>query len=158
MAQIPAAVNATAWTTSLIHENRSARSRSFCSRPGGFMSVGKGESGVRTGDRLAAGLAGRGQRWGAGGSRERSRAMLRRMLSFPAALLAWATATTVAAAPVTTTDFVRGAMEQERAIGRCTAWVESQHAMELDNGGNIKPGRELFVVRRFSGLPPGQRI
>src|SRR5215472_9628298 len=105
MAQIPAAVNATAWTTSLIHENRSARSRSFCSRPGGFMSVGKGDSGVRTGDRLAAGLAGRGQRRGAGGSTDGSHAMLPRMLFLPAALLAWSAATSVAAAPVTTTDF-----------------------------------------------------
>jgi len=49
-------------------------------------------------------------------------------------------------------------MEQERAISRCTAWVESQHAMEFDSGGSIKPGRELFVVRRFQGLPPAQRI
>ena len=89
---------------------------------------------------------------------ERSRAMLRRMLSLPAALLAWSAATTVAAAPVTTTDFVRGAMEQERAIARCTGWVESQHAMEFDSNGSIKPGRELFVVRRFAGLPPAQRI
>src|SRR5262252_1972834 len=122
------------------------------------MAVGKGDAGVRTGDRLTAGLAGRGQRRGAGGSMAGTRAMLPRMLSLPAALLAWSAATTVAAAPVTTTDFVRGAMEQERAISRCTAWVESQHAMEFDSGGSIKPGRELFVVRRFQGLPPAQRI
>jgi hypothetical protein len=80
------------------------------------------------------------------------------MLPLPAAFLAWSAATTVAAAPVTTTDFVREAMEQERAIGRCTAWVESQHAMEFDGSGQIKSGRELFVVRRFLGLPPAQRI
>ncbi len=84
--------------------------------------------------------------------------MLPRMLSLPAALLAWSAATTVAAAPVTTTEFVSGAMEQERAISRCTAWVESQHAMEFDGSGRIKPGRELSVVRRFLGLPPAQRI
>jgi hypothetical protein len=70
------------------------------------------------------------------------------------ALLAWSAATAVAAAPVTTTDFVKQAMEQERAIERCTAWVESQHAMEFDGSGHIKPGRELSVVRRFAGLPP----
>jgi hypothetical protein len=84
--------------------------------------------------------------------------MLRRMLVLTAALVAWSAATTVAAAPVTTTDFVRQAMEQERAISRCTAWVESQHAREFDGGGKVKPGRELFVVRHFSGLSPAQRI
>lgn len=85
--------------------------------------------------------------------------MLPRMLALPAALLAWSAATTaVAAAPVTTTDFVKQAMEQERAIARCTAWVETQHAMEFDGSGRIKPGRELFVVRRFLGLSPDQRI
>jgi len=80
--------------------------------------------------------------------------MLPRML----ALLAWSAATAVAAAPVTTTDFVRQAMEQERAIGRCTAWVESQHAMEFDGSGSIKPGRDLTVVRRFGGMLPSQQI
>jgi hypothetical protein len=84
--------------------------------------------------------------------------MLDWMRSIPAALLAWSAATTVAAAPVTTTDFVRQAMEQERAISRCTAWVESQHAMEFDGSGNVKAGRELYVVRRFLGLPPAQKI
>ena len=84
--------------------------------------------------------------------------MLPRMLAFPAALLAWFAATTVAAAPVTTTEFVKQAMDQERAISRCTAWVESQHAMEFDGSGTIKPGRELFVVRRFLGPVPAQRI
>lgn len=79
--------------------------------------------------------------------------MLPRML----ALLTWSAATAVAAAPVTTTDFVKQAMEQERAIERCTAWVESQHAMEFDGNGRVKPGRELTVVRRFAGFPP-QRI
>jgi hypothetical protein len=83
-----------------------------------------------------------------------SHAMLPRML----ALLAWSAATAVAAAPVTTTDFVKQAMEQERAIARCTAWVESQHAMEFDSSGRIKPGRELTVVRRFAGLLPAQTI
>ncbi|HVP60508.1 MAG TPA: hypothetical protein VMT11_08110 [Myxococcaceae bacterium] len=80
------------------------------------------------------------------------------MLAFPAALLAWSAATTVAAAPVTTTDFVKQAMDQERAISRCTAWVESQYAREFDGDGRVKPGRELFVVRRFLGLVPAQRI
>ncbi len=84
--------------------------------------------------------------------------MLLRMLALPAALLAWSATTTVAAAPVTTTDFVKQAMEQERALSRCTAWVEAQHAMELDGDGRIKSGRELFVVRRFLGLAPAQRI
>jgi hypothetical protein len=84
--------------------------------------------------------------------------MLERMLAFSAALAAWSAATTVAAAPVTTTDFVRQAMEQERAISRCTTWLESQHAMEFDGSGKVKPGRELFVVRRFVDLPPAQKI
>ena len=84
--------------------------------------------------------------------------MLPRMLAFPAALLAWSAATAVAAAPVTTTEFVKQAMEQERALLRCTAWVEAQHAMEFDGEGRVKPGRELFVVRRFLGLAPAQRI
>ena len=158
MARMPAAVNATAWTASLIHENRSARIRSLRSSPGAFMSVAKGASGVRTDDRLTAGVAGSGQR-----SREErpagsGRAMLGKMLALPAALAAWFAATPLAAAPITTTEFVRQAMEQERALSRCTAWMESQHAMEFDGGGNVKPGRELFVVRRFVGLPPAQRI
>jgi len=84
--------------------------------------------------------------------------MLRRMLVLPAALVVWSAATTVAAAPVTTTDFVRQAMDQERGISRCSAWVESQHAMEFDGDGKVKEGREMYVVRRFQGLPPGQRI
>jgi len=84
--------------------------------------------------------------------------MLRRMLVLPAALVAWTAATTVAAAPVTTTDFVTQAMDQERAISRCTAWVESQHARELDSSGRVKDGREIFVVRKFLGLPPAQHI
>ena len=84
--------------------------------------------------------------------------MLRGMLVLPAALVAWSAATTVAAAPLTTTDYVSQAMEQERAISRCTAWVESQHARELDSSGRVKDGRELFVVRRFLGLAPAQRI
>ncbi|HSP18647.1 MAG TPA: hypothetical protein VLQ79_03980, partial [Myxococcaceae bacterium] len=70
------------------------------------------------------------------------------------ALLAWSAATAVAAAPVTTTDFVRQAGEQERAIERCTAWVEQQHAMEFEGNGSIKPGRDLTVVRRVAGVPP----
>lgn len=76
--------------------------------------------------------------------------MLPRMLL----MLAWSAATAVAAAPVTTTEFVKQAMEQERAIERCTAWVESQHAVEFDGNGHVKPGRDLTVVRRFAGLPP----
>ncbi|HZX41029.1 MAG TPA: hypothetical protein VFE93_04265 [Myxococcaceae bacterium] len=82
--------------------------------------------------------------------------MLHSMLVLPATLLVWST--TVAAAPVTTTEFVQQAGQQERAISRCTAWVEAQHAMEFDGDGRIKPGRELFVVRRFLGLPPAERI
>lgn len=74
------------------------------------------------------------------------------------ALLAWSAATAVAAAPVTTTDYVKQAMEQERAIARCSGWVESQHAMEFDSNGNVKPGRELTVVRRYAGMLPAQRI
>ena len=74
------------------------------------------------------------------------------------ALLAWSAATAVAAAPVTTTDFVRQAGEQERAIERCTAWVEQQHAMEFEGNGSIKPGRDLTVVRRVAGVPPSRRI
>ena len=84
--------------------------------------------------------------------------MLRRMLVLPAALLAWSAATTVAAAPVTTTDFVSQAMDQERALARCTAWVESQHAREFDSSGRVKDGRELFVVRKFAGPAPAQGI
>jgi hypothetical protein len=84
--------------------------------------------------------------------------MLRRMLVLPAALVAWSAATTVAAAPLTTTDYVSQAMQQERAISRCTAWIESQHAREFDSSGRVKEGRELFVVRRFLGLAPAQRI
>ena len=84
--------------------------------------------------------------------------MLRRMLVLPAALVAWSAATTVAASPITTTDYVSQAMQQERAISRCTAWVESQHAREFDSSGRTKEGRELFVVRRFLGLAPAQRI
>jgi len=85
--------------------------------------------------------------------------MLRRMLVLPLAIAAWSAATTAAAAaPVTTTDFVSQAMDQERAISRCTAWVESQHAREFDSAGRVKEGRELFVVRRFLGLAPGQHI
>jgi hypothetical protein len=84
--------------------------------------------------------------------------MLRRMFVFPAALAAWSAATAVSAAPVSTTDFVRQAMDQERGISRCTAWVESQHAMEFDGDGKVKQGREVFVVRRFLGLAPAQRI
>ncbi|HUM13268.1 MAG TPA: hypothetical protein VLT82_20135 [Myxococcaceae bacterium] len=80
------------------------------------------------------------------------------MLALPAALLAWSAATAVAAAPVTTTDFVKQAMEQERAISRCAAWVEAQHAREFDGDGRVKAGRELFVVRRFLGPPSSQRI
>lgn len=82
--------------------------------------------------------------------------MLRRMLVLPAALVVWSAAAT--AAPVTTGDFVQQAMDQERGISRCTAWVESQHAMEFDGDGRVKQGREMFVVRRFQGLPPAQRI
>ena len=122
------------------------------------MSVGKGESGVRTGDRVARGLAGSGQ----GSSQTRipagSRGMVRRMLGFPTALLACAATFTAAAAPVTTTDFVQQAMEQERALSRCTAFVETQHAREFDGSGAVKQGREMVVVRRFLGLPPAQRI
>ena len=81
------------------------------------------------------------------------------MLVLPLAIAAWSAATTAAAAaPVTTTDFVSQAMDQERAISRCTAWVESQHAREFDSGGRVKEGRELFVVRRFLGPAPSQRI
>jgi hypothetical protein len=83
--------------------------------------------------------------------------MLRRMPVLSAVLLAWSAATTVAA-PVTTTDFVGQAMDQERALARCTAWVESQHARELDSSGRVKDGREIYVVRKFLGLAPAQRI
>jgi len=84
--------------------------------------------------------------------------MLGRMLALHAALATWLAATPVAAAPVTTAEFLNQAMDQERALARCTAWVESQHAMEFDGSGNIKPGRELSVVRRFLGPAPAQRI
>src|SRR5262249_51392843 len=59
---------------------------------------------------------------------------------------------------VTTTDLVKQAMDQERAIARCNAFVETQHAMEFDGSGAIKPGQELYVVRRFQGVAPAQRI
>ena len=78
------------------------------------------------------------------------------MFVLPAALVVWSAA--AAAPPVTTSDFVKQAMDQERGMSRCTAWVESQHAMEFDGEGKVKQGREMFVVRRFQGLPPGQRI
>src|SRR5262249_31238977 len=120
--------------------------RNLRSRPGVSMSVAKGASGVRTGDRLARRGAGSGQRSSQAGSRGSGRAMLRRMLVLPVALAAWSAATTVAAAPVTTTEFVAQAMDQERAISRCTAWVESQHAREFDSAGKVKEGRELFMV------------
>lgn len=112
------------------------------------MSGINGESGLRTDQRFGAGSRSPG----------RSRGMLPRMLALPAALLAWSATTAVAAAPVTTTDFVRLAMEQERAISRCSQWVESQHAREFDGSGRVKPGREMFVVRRFLGLSPSPRI
>lgn len=84
--------------------------------------------------------------------------MVRRMLGFPAALLACSATFTAAAAPVTTTDFVQQAMGQERALSRCTAFVETQHAREFDGSGAVKAGREMVVVRRFLGMPPAQRI
>lgn len=84
--------------------------------------------------------------------------MLRRMLVLPAALLVCSATFTAAAAPVTTTELVKQAMDQERAISRCTAFVETQHAMEFDGKGEIKSGQELYVVRRFQGLAPAQRI
>jgi hypothetical protein len=62
----------------------------------------------------------------------------------------------LAAPPVTTPEFLREAMAQEQAIGRCTSWVQIQHAVELDRSGAVKPGQELHVVRRYSG-PPGQQ-
>ena len=74
--------------------------------------------------------------------------MLRRMLVLTAALLACSATFTAAAAPVTTTDLVKQAMDQERAISRCNAFIETQHAMEFDGSGAIKSGQELFVVRR----------
>jgi hypothetical protein len=84
--------------------------------------------------------------------------MLRRMLGLPSAVLAWSTATVVAAAPVTTTEFVRQAMEQEKSISRCAAYVESQYAVEFDGDGRVKAGREMIVVRRFLGLAPSQKV
>ncbi|HEY1905058.1 MAG TPA: hypothetical protein VGG91_03395 [Myxococcaceae bacterium] len=80
------------------------------------------------------------------------------MLGLPAALLACSATFTAAAAPVTTTELVKQAMDQERAIARCTAFVETQHAMEFDGSGAIKSGQELYVVRRFQGQAPAQRI
>ena len=82
--------------------------------------------------------------------------MLARMLVLSMGLLAWSAATAVAAAPVSTTDLLHQAMEQERAISRCTAVVETQHAMEFDGDGRVKPGRELLVVRRFTGTASAQ--
>lgn len=83
--------------------------------------------------------------------------MLRRMSFFPS-LIAWTAGATVAAAPVTTTDYVREAVAQEQAIARCTSFVQLQHMVELDRGGQPKPGQEMRVVRRFTGAGPEQKV
>src|SRR5215475_8479422 len=76
------------------------------------------------------------------------------MLSSAGAVL---TGWVLAAAPVTTTDYVREAMAQEQAINRCSSWVQLQYAAELDRAGAVKPGQELRVVRRYAGGPGQQR-
>jgi hypothetical protein len=64
----------------------------------------------------------------------------------------------LAAPPVTTPEFLQEAMAQERAIGRCTTYLQKQHAVELDRSGAVKPGQELRVVRQFSGVLPNQKM
>jgi hypothetical protein len=83
--------------------------------------------------------------------------MLPRMSFFPF-LIAWTAGATVAAAPVTTTDYVREAVAQEQAIARCTSFVQLQHMVELDRAGQPKPGQEMRVIRRFTGAGPEQKI
>ena len=69
--------------------------------------------------------------------------------------LAWSAATTVAAAPVTTTILRRQAMEQERATSRGTAWAESSTRGSSTGVEASKPGPpDGPVVRRLVGLPP----
>jgi hypothetical protein len=75
------------------------------------------------------------------------------MLWTGAVLTGWA----LAAAPMTTTEFVREAMAQEHAMGRCSSWVQIQYAAELDRSGVVKPGQELRVVRRYAGTPGAQK-
>jgi hypothetical protein len=83
--------------------------------------------------------------------------MLPQMSFFPS-LMAWTAGATVAAAPVTTTDYVREAVAQEQAIARCTSFVQLQHMVELDRAGQPKPGQELRVIRRFTGAAPEQNV
>src|SRR5215813_1873654 len=76
------------------------------------------------------------------------------MLPFAGAVLTgWA----LAAAPVTTTEYVREAMAQESAMVRCSSWLQIQYAAELDRSGAVKPGQELRVVRRYAGGPGQQK-
>ena len=75
------------------------------------------------------------------------------MLSTGAVLTGWI----LAAAPTTTTEFVREAMAQEQAMARCSSWVQIQYAAELDRSGAVKPGQELRVVRRYAGAPGTQK-
>jgi hypothetical protein len=83
--------------------------------------------------------------------------MLRRMSFFPS-LMAWTAGATVAAAPVTTTDYVREAVAQEQAIAQCTSFVQLQQTVEIDRAGQPKPGQALRVIRRFTGAGPEQKI
>jgi len=75
------------------------------------------------------------------------------MLWTGAVLTGWA----LAAAPMTTTEFVKEAMAQEQAMLRCSSWVQMQYAAELDRSGAVKPGLELRVVRRYAGPPGAQK-
>jgi hypothetical protein len=83
--------------------------------------------------------------------------MLPQMSFFPS-LIAWTAGATVAAAPVTTTDYVLEAVAQEQAIARCTSYVQLQQMVEVDRAGQPKPGQELRVIRRFTGAAPEQRV
>ena len=122
------------------------------------MSVAKGASGVRTGDRLARGVAGTGQRSSERRSRGGSRAMLRRMLR------------TSRRARRLVRDRHRrrraghhqrfrqagdGSGARDVALHR-VGRVAARHGVRWRR--KVKQGREMFVVRRFQGLPPGQRI
>jgi hypothetical protein len=79
-------------------------------------------------------------------------------MSFFPSLIAWTAGAAVAAAPVTTTDYVREAVAQEQAIARCTSFVQVQHVVELDRAGQPKPGQEMQVIRRFTGAAPEQKV
>jgi hypothetical protein len=83
--------------------------------------------------------------------------MLPQMSFFPS-LIAWTAGATLAAAPVTTTDYVREGVAQEQAIARCTSYVQLQQMVEVDRAGQSKPGQELRVIRRFTGTAPEQRV